>query len=275
MNKLLRNIIATAGIALLAVTAGYSWYFKDVLFATPQNFEQTRTMLQPYVQVLVPDRSDPRPAVLLFHGCGGLKEYNMPRARQLVAQGYVAIVIDSYTGRGVDVQRSCDGRELQGNQRAADVVVGLELARNHPAIDADKLFLMGYSHGGWTILEALANGAQLPPGLTDSPGNHLQGVRGLIAWYPYCGFGADYLRGWDSDIPVLMLLAAEDQTTAPEPCVDIASGHANQGKPVSWQVYPGVDHGFDVQADWVRIYDPQIHKQALERQTEFLEQYSM
>lgn len=275
MKKLIRNIITALGMMVLLVTAAYSWYFKDVVFAKPQGFAQTRDLLLPHLQVLVPEDSARHPAVILFHGCGGPKEYNLRRAESLMAQGYVAFVVDSYSGRGVDAELSCAGRVLQGSQRAADVLVALELAREHPSVDPDKLFLMGYSHGGWTILEALANGAELPPGLTDSPGNHLQGVRGLIAWYPYCGFGANYLGGWDSELPVLMLLAAEDRTTAPEPCVEIASTHASQGKPVSWQVYPGVDHGFDLQEDWVRIYDPRIHQQALQRQTEFLAQHSL
>jgi len=116
--------------------------------------------------------------------------------------------------------------------------------------------------------------ATLPPGLTDSPGNHLQGLRGIIAWHPYCGFAAQYRDGWDSDLPVLMLLAAEDHTTAPEPCIDVAKQQASREKPVNWNMYPGVDHGFAVQADWVRVYAPDIHQQALQAQYEFLARYS-
>jgi dienelactone hydrolase len=274
MNKLLRNIIAGLGMMILAVTASYAWYFKDTVFAESQSFALTQSVLLPYMEVLTPDTEEPRPAVLLFHGCGGPRDYGLPRAQYLVEQGYVAVLIDSYTGRGVDWELSCAGRVLPGSQRAADVLVALDFARQHPAIDGNQLFVMGYSHGGWTILEALANGDELPPGLIDSPGDHLRGLRGLIAWYPYCGFAAEYTSGWDSDTPVLMLLAAEDNTTAAEPCVDIARHHAAQGKPVTWQVYPGVDHGFDVQEDWVRVYDPEVHRQALQEQSEFLSRYS-
>jgi dienelactone hydrolase len=274
MNKWIRKLAVGSGMFFLAVTASYAWYFQGAVFAEPLSFEETRAALLPHIQVITPDSNTPRPAVLLFHGCGGPREYGIPRAQQLAEQGYVAILVDSYTGREVDWQLSCAGRVLPGYQRAADVLVALDFARTHAAVDPDQLFIMGYSHGGWTILEALANGDTLPPGLTDSPGKHLQGLQGLIAWYPYCGFAARYTGGWDSELPVLMLLAAEDHTTAPQPCIEIAKREASREKAVSWNIYPGVDHGFDLQEDWVRVYDPDIHQQALQAQYEFLSLYS-
>jgi dienelactone hydrolase len=274
VNKWIRNIVAFVGLGLLSVTAAYSWYFQEAIFAQPQSFEHTQQLLLPQMQVLLPDTDEPRPAVLFFHGCGGPRDYSVARARRIVELGYVAILVDSYTGRGIDWQLSCEGRVLPGSQRAADVLVALEFARQQPAVDPDRLFVMGYSHGGWTVLEALANGDALPPKLSDSPGNHLAGVVGVIAWYPYCGIGAEYTRGWSSDVPVLILLAADDQTTAPEPCIDIANEHSQRGLPVQWRVYPGVDHGFDLQEDWVKVYDPEIHRQAMQLQNDFLSEHS-
>ena len=275
MPKALRlSLLGLAGLtgALLIATL---WYFRGVVFPDEYSFEEVQQLLTPHITVLTPqDSSKQHPAVLFFHGCGGPLDYTIPRAAQVLQQGYAAVIVDSYTGRGVDWELSCTGRELPGFQRAADVLAALEIARKHPSIDSQQLFLVGYSLGGWTILEALASGDELPDGLLDSPGHHLAGVRGLVAWYPYCGLATRYRQGWDSDIPVLMLLAGEDRTTPPQPCVEVASAQSAIGKSIAWKVYPGVDHGFDLQEDWVRVYDAAIHTKAMNRQTEFLTQHT-
>ena len=97
------------------------------------------------------------------------------------------------------------------------------------------------------------------------------GVRGVVAWYPYCGYGAEFRKGWDSDIPVLMLLAAEDEITDPRPCETISQQQAAAGHPVSYITYPAVTHGFDVDDDWVISYDPDTARRATAAQFEFLD----
>jgi dienelactone hydrolase len=269
-----RIILLLLTTPLLLGLAGGWWVYRLALHPEDRSFADTRALLLPHLQVLLPEGAGPHPTVLDFHGCGGVGSYSRPRALRTVAQGYAVVIIDSFQGRGVDWQANCAGRVLQGPERAADVLVALDYARDHPALDADKLFLMGFSHGGWTALEALALDENLPPGLTDSPGNHLAGVRGLVAWYPYCGFAAGFDRPWREDIPVLMLLAAEDATTDPVPCETIAADQRDSGRPVSWRTYPGVDHGFDLDVDWVRVYDPAIHANALALQFAFLAQHA-
>jgi dienelactone hydrolase len=161
-----------------------------------------------------------------------------------------------------------------GDQRVADVLVALEYARNHKAVNPNLLFITGYSHGGWTVMESLAYNNELPRGLADSPPDPLVGVRGVIAWYPYCGIATRFRNGWQNEIPVLMLLAAEDEVTDPRPCADIAQRQAALGLPVDWHIFKNVGHGFDTGEDWVRLYDAGIHDKARLSQLNFLEQHS-
>jgi dienelactone hydrolase len=260
-------------LAVAALAAGY-WYFYDSLNVQERSFRENQALVVPHIQILLPAGPGPHPAVLFFHGCGGLQEFSLPRARETVAQGYAAIIVDSFTGRNLDWRLTCSGRALQGGERAADVITALEHVRTISDIDHNNMFLMGFSHGGWTVMESLAYGDALPPGLLDSPGNHLRGVRGVIAWYPYCGFGVEFAGGWDSELPVLMLLAAEDQTTDPQPCIDVAQLQSGNGKIVDWEIYAGVDHGFDVQASWTPVYDPVIKQQAMAAQHAFLAEHT-
>ncbi|MEP5762972.1 MAG: dienelactone hydrolase family protein [Halieaceae bacterium] len=270
MKRIGAYALATLIALLTAGAAGNYWYYYDAINVHPQSFVEKRALLEPYIQVFLPEAEGPRPAVLFFHGCGGLSENTVPRAEAATAAGYVAIVLDSLTPRQIAWQDNCDGRVLQGPERAADILVALAYARQLATVDPGQLYIVGYSHGAWTALESLAFYNALPPGLTDSPGQHLAGVKAIVAWYPYCGFAADYVGGWQPDIPVLMMLAEKDQITDPLPCQSFAEQQAAAGKSIELITYPGVSHGFDVDADWVKIYDPNIARQALQEQFAFI-----
>ena len=102
----------------------------------------------------------------------------------------------------------------------------------------------------------------------------LAGLQGVIAWYPYCGIATHFRKGWQSDIPVLMLLAAEDEVTDPTPCADIAQRQAASGLPVDWHIFENVGHGFDTSEEWVKHYDAKVLDQARSMQLDFLRQHS-
>ncbi len=268
--KKLGGYIAVSLALLIALGLGGTWaYYRDAIAIQDRSFAELRELLEPHYTWYLPGTPEPAPAMVFIHGCGGLHEPTLRQARSAAELGYVALVLDSHTPRGIDWQKNCDGRVLWGQERAADVFVALASAREHPAVDPDQLFLVGYSHGSWTALEALALGDQLSPGLLDSPGRHWDGVQGIVAWYPYCGGGASFTVPWEHPVPVLMLLAEEDEITAPEPCAESAATQAARGLPVRQLTYPGVSHGFDRDADWVQLYDPEIARQAIAEQFEF------
>jgi len=268
-----RACVVTAVLASLLLGYGYQRYY-DVIHVKPATFAKVQDLVLPHLQVLLPDTDGASPAVLMFHGCGGVKPSLQRRARELVALGYAAIIVDSFTGRGLDWEKVCDGRALFGDQRAADVLVAIEYARNHARIAPDELFLAGYSHGGWAVLESITYNGALPRGLEDSPDEPLAGVLGAIAWYPYCGVATHFRAGWESALPVLMLLAAEDEITPSEPCVEIAKRQAAAGKPVEWRVFEHVSHGFDTGEEWVEQTDAGALDAANGLQAEFLRRHS-
>ena len=57
-------------------------------------------MLEPHTTVVGPDDDRPRPAVLLFHGCGGLRDHLPRYAEAAKAAGWRAFIVDSYGPRG-------------------------------------------------------------------------------------------------------------------------------------------------------------------------------
>jgi hypothetical protein len=53
-------------------------------------------------ELFLPEGSGPFPAMVLLHGCGGVVPHDRVWAQQLVAWGYVAMLVDSFRPRGVD-----------------------------------------------------------------------------------------------------------------------------------------------------------------------------
>ncbi len=264
-----RLVLLGLSLALLAVFA-FTFQFRKALFIDPKTPQEVLAILEPHMQLIMPTGEGPHPLVLSFHGCGGIQDHALPRAQKLVDEGYAVMLVDSFSGRGLEVPPVCAGTEFQGPERAGDVFVALDHARNNPDIDPNRLFIQGFSHGAWTILEAMAITDGKASGLTEAIPSPLSGVQGAIAWYPYCGFGNQFSTGWRQDMPTLMLLARKDQITAPEPCERAAEVQQTAGGNIEMHLYPEVGHGFDIEADWVVLRDPAVAEQAFATLLDFL-----
>ena len=192
------------------------------------------------IWVTLPARAGPFPVALLFSGCDGPKD-NLDRlAAALVTQGWGAVIVDSHAPRGMDraeVWRFvCSGVTLPGAERAADVAVAIADARALPGVDPERIALVGASHGGWAVLDllALAGTGERPWGLTEWPGGSpeatLAGVTQAVLYYPYCGFPSVVAgKGWQADIPMLMLLVESDSIADETDCAALAARMAAAG----------------------------------------------
>ena len=74
--------------------------------------------------------------------------------------------------------------------------MALAILRDRPDVQADRIALIGLSHGGWAALDflALAEAGTVPPLLTEWPETLAErphdGVRGAAMFYPYCGLAS-------------------------------------------------------------------------------------
>jgi dienelactone hydrolase len=200
-------------------------------------------VLRPHDTIYRPEGAGPFPAVLLLHGCLGVRAKDTRWAEELRELGYVALVVDSMTGRGLttlDQRRGvCQGMALWGGTRAADVATSLAYLRTLPYVDAARLGVVGFSHGAWAALDFLAVASD----------DDVRGLRGVVGFYPYCGV-ASRARwwGWHVDVPTLLLLAAEDKIVSSDQCRSLAEREASSGRPIALTVYPEVGHAFDWRA---------------------------
>jgi dienelactone hydrolase len=181
-------------------------------------------------QLHTPAGAPPFPALVFLHGCAGLGRRQEAWADELVREGYVVLVLDSFGPRGLT--RVCGSRAtFPGHDRAEDAFAAVRVLQRRPEVDRTRIGLIGWSHGGWTTLWTLA--AQ-----REHPGER---VRAAIAFYPVCSDS----RGWTDAPPLLMLLGGSDDWTPAERCTRLADLARGFGQRVETIVYPGAHHAFD------------------------------
>ncbi len=215
-------------------------------------FESHRAMIEPHLQTLYPPGEGPFPAVLLFHGCGGVRRIMHDYAEAAVKSGVAAVIINSLTPRGIDYEAAlaqvCTGRVLWGRERAADLHAALSVVRADPQLDSDRIVLAGWSHGGWTVLDAFALDAagQAPDGLDQAPENPFDGVRGVFLVYPYLsGPALSRRRSFSPPAPVEAVLVEQDAMASDADAAEVFARLKQHGAAISWSTLGGVTHGFD------------------------------
>ncbi len=240
----------TAGVAALSAMAGLAVLAAYGHLAgwrvEPMSPEALAQELRPGFEFVAPEGDGPFPTGIFFHGCGGVSDGIRTWARELKSAGWAALILDSLGPRGITGEEVCGGRRLLGRERAGDVLIAIEEARRRPEVDPERLVLFGWSHGGWTLIETMAMNPprELPPSLSAAPRRALEGVRGIVLFYPYCGLAAR-TGVWEPEIPALFLLGQNDKTAPPAPCIVLAEGLRESGRVAEAHVYEGVGHGFD------------------------------
>jgi dienelactone hydrolase len=107
-----------------------------------------------------------RPGVLVVHEWNGLQPYIKQRTEQLAKLGYVAFAADIY-GKGVrpkNIQESAAQSTKYRQDRPLlreRAKAGLEVLKNLPLTDPQKIAAIGYCFGGGTVLELARSGANI------------------------------------------------------------------------------------------------------------------
>jgi len=253
-----RALLAVAGVALAlaAALALNTWRGAVGWSVTTHLPAELAATLRPAYAVTTPPGEGPFPTALLFSGCDGPKDNLRRLARTLRRAGWASVVVDSHGPRGFDHAQLwrliCTGQLLTGTERAGDVAVALDDVRAMPFVDAERMALIGASHGGWAILDFLALEATGEPApiLEAWPAsveaNGLDGVGAAVLLYPYCGPTSRMRQvEWRAAPALLFLLVADDTITDEEACRKVASELRRRGTAVDLEVLQGVTHGFD------------------------------
>jgi dienelactone hydrolase len=177
-----------------------------------------------------PDGDGPFPAVILLHGCDGHNLNIVRWAAKLTYWGYVTLQVDSFQPRGVSAICGSYGDARSYSQiRVRDAYDANSFLSTLPYVDSKKITLMGWSHGGWTTLNAFEAGAKEL--FIKNP------FKAAVAFYPYCCEATQSNFG----PPTLILIGESDDWTPADCCV----GLNNSAKKVFLKIYPNSYHLFD------------------------------
>jgi dienelactone hydrolase len=205
-------------------------------------------------QVFKPAGLGPFPVALILHGCGGKTPFLEDYARAAVQAGWAAVVVDSLKPRGLSTLDGkllvCTGLTLGGVKRAADVFAMTHWLEGQAWADPKRIFLAGWSHGGWTIMDGYAVGvnAARATGLVDAdPVKLRERVKGALLVYPYAGYPSlTSARGWGEWGPrVWSVLGGKDQVVGWKAPAKALDRLARDGLPVDRVFYADATHAFD------------------------------
>lgn len=205
-------------------------------------------------EILKPPGEGPFPLVMQFHGCGGLRPLQKPYADAALKAGYAVIIVDSFKPRGLSRLDGsilvCTGLALHGAERAADVYALFDWAKAQPWVDARHIVASGWSHGGWTIMDALAMGGTRAARfckLLDVPEKPLEGLAGAVLIYPYAAWPSMTLgRGWgDARLKVFALMCGRDQVVGTRYPPRAFERLERDGLTVERLVFEDATHAFD------------------------------
>jgi dienelactone hydrolase len=155
-------------------------------------------------ELYLPYGAAPIGAVVVLHGCDGVSLHDREWGRRLVQWGFAALLIDSFSPRGY--REVCNrGRSVPPEAQARDAFDGAAYLRAIPEVRAQRVGVIGFSHGGWAVLKAVLAGVVRRP---DEPP-----FSAAIAFYPGCDLQT---AGLETD--TLILIGDADDWTPVARC---------------------------------------------------------
>jgi len=181
-----------------------------------------------------PDGAGPFPAVIVLHGCAGMHDTTKQKlVDELVAWGYVVLLVDSYATRGID--HACTSSALaMFLSRRPDAYGALVFLARQTFVDPHRIAAVGFSAGARVTLSVAEPNALE---LFDPPSNLR--FRAAAAFNPPCREAAAR-----PGIPTLIFIGALDDWTPAAECTNKIASWGNDGPPIELVVYPGAYHGF-------------------------------
>lgn len=224
----------TATGALLACASAEAQQRETVSFESRQKGQP----VQVTAEIYWPAAAGPVPALVIHHGSGGVSDTREGRfAREIVAMGAAAVVIDSFRPRGVSSTVQ-DQSAVTGQDFNFDALMALKALGGNSRINRARIGITGFSKGGTSALmaahETLVAAAGVPAGLRYAL---------HVPFYPSCG--TQYYRPRTTGAPIYMLLGGADTYVGFEPCQTYGEALRAAGARVEVTVLPNAPHGFD------------------------------
>ena len=210
--------------------------------------------LKPHFEIVKPSSGKKFPTVIMFHACGGPYPYLDNWQKFFSDSGIASIQVDSTGPRGMNrraaIRTVCSGFDLQGQERAGDVYSVLANLDQFSWIDNDNLFIAGWSHGAYTLMDFMTmNDDLVPSNILDFNQNAIPRIKGKITFYPHCGIlNLSQKYKWRTRTPSLVFLADQDGfglATQPSDCIELFQSMNKNEKYIDYYLMENSTHVFD------------------------------
>jgi dienelactone hydrolase len=197
-----------------------------------------------------PARDGRVPALVLMHGCSGLRTGTgtviglyAAWASRLRDWGYATLLVDGFPPRGIP--EICTGTHAMPTleSRAEDARGAHAWLAARPDIEGSRIGLIGWSSGGRAVLRVLAAGqAKRSP------------FPAAIALYPPCAARTPGRQPFVPTAPLLIMIGEADDWTPAAHCVRLveAARPLTPEGGIELQTFPDAHHAFDAPGRVVR-----------------------
>jgi dienelactone hydrolase len=193
-----------------------------------------------------PDGRPNAPAVVALHGCDGLRSdrrwlnYSQSRYIRIFHDaGFGSLYVDSFGPRGqtsICAQKPAE-RSLTEANRRLDVLAALQWLSVQPGVNPVKLVVVGWSHGGQTVLASADRSTDVVAKAPVKPA-------ALVAFYPGCN-AFELQRSYTLVAPLLVMSGELDNWTPAAACRRFTDRLLSDHQLVRYVQYPGSYHAFD------------------------------
>jgi dienelactone hydrolase len=186
-------------------------------------------------EVQYPHSPGPFPAVLVLHTSGGFHTVK-PQITKYVHAGYAVYAPDFFKRHGITRANRFETWTTYRQAIEQELQELIALARKDPEVDANNIFAVGFSNGGYWATYLAAKG------LVNAAASHY----GVWSWPPSAGFDgypANYLD--EKSNPVLAIHGDQDSVQRPRfvlPQLARAAAKSPKFKPV---IFPSIGHSWD------------------------------
>jgi dienelactone hydrolase len=193
------------------------------------------------------------PAVVLLHGSGGIAQGREPDyAHALASRGIAALVVDYYGARGTGPEYPYMARVLSVTEFdvVADAYGALRALSAHPAIDSERIVLVGFSYGGMATRIAMDTRvrARLAP--------ESAGFAGFVDFYGTCF--QDFGTRQTNLAPLLTLRGTEDRSNDLAACAKREGELRALGVDVEAHIYDGAGHAWETHQPRGKVQAPYV-----------------
>jgi dienelactone hydrolase len=221
-----RIIAAIAGVIFFASTAIAGIQTKEV------DYKQGETVLQGF---LAWDDAveGKRPGVLVVHEWWGHNKHARDQAKRLAEAGYVGFALDMF-GKGKVTMHPKDAQAFMSEAKKDAAVIparfhtALELLKQDPHVDPNRIAAIGYWFGGSVVLDEARSGGDL---------DAVVSIHGALATKHPAEKGKVRAR-------VLVLTGAADPFVPGEQVAAFTQEMKAAGAKFQVVSYPGIKHGF-------------------------------